>query len=367
MILYKYIFKEVLRTQIAVFVVLYTVFISQSVIRFISEAAVGSIPSSIIAKLVLLALPEISVILLPLTLFVALLITLGRICSDSEMVVMRSIGFSPAKVMQVALFVATFTAILTALCSVYLIPLASQEQQKILTDAKNNPSFLPIEAGRFVPFGIDMNIYIQEVESATGDDKKISHIYVMQYPFSQVNSSITIASEGYLQKDSNGILWLHLKDGKRYEGELVDGSYRFGSFDSFKAPLSKKGTQDLQKIDRESMATLDLLMSDDRVYKVEGQWRIVPIFTIFVICFIAVPLSMVNPRQGRFAKLMPAILLFASYYMFLLSIRSLIMSDNFPIVPGLFIVPILYFLFVAIPLNTPRYFVKSIFSTKSKA
>lgn len=365
MILNRYIFKELLRSQLVVFAVLYTVFISQLLIRLISEASIGSIPGAIVAQLVLYALPEISVILLPLTVFIAILITLGRICSDSEMVVMRSVGFSPAKVMNIALIVAFITALITGVCSIYLIPKASQEQQKILSDAKSNPTFLPIESGRFVSFGVGMNIYIEEVEKEGGDNKKIRHIYVMQNPFSQINGSMTTASEGYLQKDESGVLWLYLKDGTRYEGQLADGTFRVGAFDTFRAPLSNDDRSEMRKLSISSMGTIDLLRSDNPEYNVEGQWRIAPIFTIFIICLIAVPLSMVNPRQGRFAKLMPAVLLFASYYMFLLSVRSLIMSGRFPMVPGIYVVPLAFFLLVAIPLNLPRHFFNRIMPSKS--
>ena len=81
MILYKYIFKEILKTQIITLIVLLVVFLSQSMIRLISRAAVGTVPVDIITNLAAYAVPEIAMIMLPLTLFLACLITLGRICS----------------------------------------------------------------------------------------------------------------------------------------------------------------------------------------------------------------------------------------------------------------------------------------------
>ena len=60
---------------------------------------------------------------------------------------------------------------------------------------------------------------------------------------------------------------------------------------------------------------------------------------------------MINPRQGKFARLGPAILLFVSYYLALLSIRNLLNSEKIPLYPGMYIVPVIYLLFVAVPLN----------------
>ena len=112
-ILERYIFREILKTQLVVLIVLLVVFLSQSLIRLVSRAAVGSIPAELITSLAMCAVPDIGAIMLPLTLFVAVLITVGRICSDSEMVVMRSVGFSPARVMGITLTLAFMTAALT--------------------------------------------------------------------------------------------------------------------------------------------------------------------------------------------------------------------------------------------------------------
>ena len=79
---------------------------------------------------------------------------------------------------------------------------------------------------------------------------------------------------------------------------------------------------------------------------------------------MAVPLSMVNPRQGRFARLMPAILIYAAYYLFLMSVRNFINTGVFGIFPGLYIVPLLFLLLVAIPLNLPKSHIKHIRHTK---
>lgn len=104
--------------------------------------------------------------------------------------------------------------------------------------------------------------------------------------------------------------------------------------------------------------TGELLASASLRDQVEAQWRIAPVLSVFVLVMIAVPLSMVNPRQGRFARLMPAILIYASYYMFIFSVRNLVNSGRFPLYPGLYIVPVVFLIFVAIPLNLPRYLVK---------
>ena len=106
------------------------------------------------------------------------------------------------------------------------------------------------------------------------------------------------------------------------------------------------------------MTTPELFMSAELEAQVEAQWRISPILATLILSMVAVPLSMVNPRQGRFARLMPAILIYAAYYMFLLSLRNLMLTSTLPLWPGLLVVPVFFLLFVAIPLNLPKSHLK---------
>jgi lipopolysaccharide export system permease protein len=66
---------------------------------------------------------------------------------------------------------------------------------------------------------------------------------------------------------------------------------------------------------------------------------------------IAVPMAMVNPRQGRYAKLLPAVMLYLSYFLLLSAGESAVERGQLPATPGLYIVPVLFTLFFAIPMN----------------
>lgn len=364
MIFSKYIFKEIFKTQIVIFAILLIIFLCQSLITLISRAAVGSIPVELISSLALCAVPEIAMIMLPLTLFLAVLLTLGRICSDSEMVVLRSVGFSPAVVMKITLCLAALSAVLVAVNSLYLVPEASRTKNELKETAKNNPQFLPIESGRFVSLGDRFTIYIEEVEDENGD-KSVDHIYVMEQPFNRLEGAVTTARSGYLQTDDDGVRWLYLFEGQRYEDNLHQGSFRRVDFAEFRSPVAHDEEQIAEDDDKSSLSTAELLASDVVEYQVEAQWRISSIFAVLVLTMAAVPLSMVNPRQGRFAKLMPALLIFASYYMFLLSVRNLVNHGQFPLYPGLYLVPLLFLLLVVLPLNLPRRTLSRLFAGRS--
>lgn len=102
---------------------------------------------------------------------------------------------------------------------------------------------------------------------------------------------------------------------------------------------------------RHCNSTFDFTLFEAIKSVVEIQWRIAPVLGCFIFAILAIPLSMINPRQGKFARLGPAILMFVSYYLVLLSIRNLLNSEKLPLYPGMYIVPLIYLIFVAIPLN----------------
>ena len=342
MIIYKYIFKEILKVQAATTVILLVVFLCQSTIKFIGRATSGRVPVDIVSSLVLYSVPPIIFIMLPLTLFIAVLVAIGRLSSDSEMVVLRSAGFSGHDIVKIALFLALITSIATGINSLYIMPQAAFNQKALMADAETNPQYLPIESGRFSSFGNNV-VYVQNVEDES-KNKSLGNVIVISSTFG--SELVAISNSGNISFDKNQVQWLHLKNGNSYQGPMDDGTYRVTSFRELAIPVQVKPEEDFYDKSVSGMSTLDLLKSDDRACKVEFQWRLAPILTL-----VAVPLSMTNPRQGRFSRLGPALAIYVSYYLFLLAIYNLLNSREYSLIPGLYIVPIFFTLFVVIPLN----------------
>lgn len=365
MILDRYIFKELLKSQIVVLLVLIAIFAAQSLIRLVTDAASGDMPAVLITKFLLFSMPEFLALLLPLTLYVSLIITLGRICTDSEMVVMRAVGFSPQRIMMIAMFLAAVSAVLAGYVGLVLTPKAALATQELEIQATENPEFLPIDSGRFVSFG-KYNIYVEDVQGHDSKDKQVSNVFVIDSETPN-ELSITVARQGHMAIDNEGIRWLVLNDGRRYENP-ANGSFRIGNFEQFKAPLSGNVIDANPKGEKLSTkSSYELLTSNNLSAQVEFQWRISPVFAVLVMCMVAVPLSMVNPRQGRFTRLMPAIIIYVAYYLFLLSLRNMVRTGALPIYPGLYLVPICFLLLVAIPLNMPKTYLKHISTKKARA
>lgn len=354
MIIQRYLFKEILKVQVVTFSVLLLVFLCQSVIRYIGRAATGETPGDMVFSMVLYSIPSICYLMLPLSIFVGVIVAVGRICSDSEMVVMRSAGFSDRSVLKIALLLALFTSLVCALNSLYLMPEAALAQQNIRLAAQKNPRYLPIESGRFVNFNTDDAQYVIYIENVSGknakNERNLGNLYVMSNTFTK-DSSFTASVSGDLNYDSDGYQWLNLGPGNRYETDNAHNSYRSISFDAFKLPVGFNVEEREQQQDITAISTKQLLKADDHASRLELQWRIAPIFAVLILTMIAVPLSMVNPRQGRFSRLWQAILLYAAYYLFLLAARNMINAGRMWMLPGLYLVPVVFFVVAVLPFN----------------
>ncbi len=356
MILKTYIFKDIIKVQMVTMLVLISVFTSQSAINYLGQASAGSIPMDVVPNMVLYSLPSLGYILIPMTLYIGIIVSLSRMSSDSEMVVLRSVGISAISISKICLILAVISGVLTCINTLYLMPWATAEQKILSETAQNNPRYLPIESGKFTDFG-DYTIYIQEVDG-NDDEKQMGQVFIMnnvKFKHDNKFNHLFLTSEsGHMMVDSSGFRWVVLEKGIAYRILNPELTVEKVDFTTLSVPVP---IADESKVDNESLqslATSELLHMDTKAAGIELQWRIAPIFACFIVALMAVPLSMINPRQGKFARLGPAIILFVSYYMAILSMRNLLNTDVIPLYPGMYLVPFIFGLCVLIPLNMDK-------------
>ena len=122
-----------------------------------------------------------------------------------------------------------------------------------------------------------------------------------------------------------------LQQGHAYEGSPGFANYQVAEFDQFKLRLAHPRVDGLEK-DLRTASLMSLLPfnNPDTAKAAELQWRLsVPIMVI-VLTLVAVPLSRVNPRVGKYAKLLPAIVLYIIYANFIFIARNWVASGKVP-------------------------------------
>lgn len=306
-IVFRYLFRETLKTQLAVLFVLLLIFVSQQFIQIIGDAADGEVPTRLVSTLLLLNLPNMALLMLPISLFLAILFAHGRLYAESEMTVMHAVGFSHRFVMRSAMVLALLTAAVAAFNTGWIAPQAKEREYQVIDEFKADPGISFLQAGRFME--LDKGRLVAYIQDLNDKGSKLQKIFVLQRSLDGKPPSVVVATEGVVTVDSNGLQWLTLKDGSRYEGHFNTRQFQISEFDEYSLVIRQ---QEMERSNRKAAAkpTMELLGTQDNQLMAELQWRLSLPLSILVLTFLVVPLARVNPRQGRYAKLLPAILLY---------------------------------------------------------
>ncbi len=89
MIIIRYLVRETLKSQLAILFILLLIFFCQKLVRILGAAVDGDIPANLVLSLLGLGVPEMAQLILPLSLFLGLLMTLGKLYTESEITVMQ--------------------------------------------------------------------------------------------------------------------------------------------------------------------------------------------------------------------------------------------------------------------------------------
>lgn len=308
MIIDRYILREILYTLLVVLFVLFVIFLSNRLVRFLADASVGDLASEQVLAMLGLKTLSALVILLPLGLFVAILLGLSRLYKDSEMVALTACGVSVRRIYRSVIGLALVVAALVAAVSFYLAPWA-EEQSYRMRDAQESRLLLSgIGAGRFAePSGGDGVFYY---ERSSPDGTLMYDVFMQQHR--REGEVVLSAQRGRRWQDETGAQYLVLMDGYRYEGLPGEGSFRIIRFEQHAVRIEAREVEPSARKQR-ARPTGELLGAQDTVAVAELQWRFSMPLSVLALSLLAVPLSRTNPRQGKYSRLFVAVLIYLIY------------------------------------------------------
>jgi len=325
LIVFRYLSREVLLTFSAVSAVLLVIIMSGRFIKYLAQAAQGVLDPGVLLMIMGYRIPGFLQLILPLGLFLGILLAYGRLYLESEMTVLTATGMSEQRLLSYTLIPALLVALLCAWLSFVLTPLGVQQVAQILNEQDALTEFDTLVPGRFQSMRDGSRVtYAQELSSGRDELRNvfISEKRDVRKP-SDKDEGITVlvAKTGRQEIYEDGSRYLILHDGYRYDGTPGDADYRVIHYDTYGVLLPKPSVE-VSMGERETMRTQELLGSTEPKVQSELQWRLSMPILVLVVTLIAVPLSRVNPRQGRFLKLLPAILLYMAYLALLIGARS---------------------------------------------
>lgn len=350
MIISRYLIKEVLTALLAVTFVLLLIFISQTLVRYLSYAASGKIAANILLQIVGFEIPNLLALLLPLGLFLGVMLVFGRLYADNELRVMHACGLSIKQLILMTSTLAIAVTLVVGYLMLWVNPTIAADKQKVLTSGSADNLLDTLMPGRFQVSSDGKRVAY--VEKISRNRKEADNIFIAEQEKNAVDMTgtpwiVLSAKNGYQMIDPDSKEpFVIATEGYRYAGTPGQNDYRIIQFQKY-ALRTPDTTLNTQRLIQQAISTSNLIRNYHNVDNAsELQWRISIPFSAFLLLLLAIPLSHVKPRQGRYAMLLPAILIYVVYMNLLFAGRNLIEQKMVSIWIGLWWVHLLAFILI---------------------
>lgn len=352
MIISRYLIKEVMSSLLAVTFVLLLIFLSNQLVRYLSYAASGKMAANLLFQFLGFEIPYLLALLLPLGLYLGILLAYGRLYADSEMRVMHACGLSIRRLMMITSLLAFVMVLVVMTLTLWVNPRIAAEKEKIVASNTGTDSILgTLMPGRFQVLSDGKRVIY--VEKMSRDRKLAKNIFIAEQKKSTTDVAtpwvVMSAARGYQMKDRlTQDRFIVAADGYRYDGVPGQNDYQIIQFKKYavRMPSTMGGIRTNQQ---ETQPTAWLWHHyHDPASAAELQWRISLPLSVFLLALLAVPLSQVKPRQGRFVMLLPAILIYTIYVNLLFVARNLVEQKTVPIWIGIGWVHVLMLIVVGV-------------------
>lgn len=307
------IFKRALRQELnfttgVVFMVLVTLVLTNLMIRVLGNAASGTANPKDALVLIGLGMINYLPILLTASVFVAILMVLTRWYKDSEMVIWQSAGISLLKILRPILNFTAPIAVAIAVLSIFASPWASEKSATIKQRFQQRDDISMLAPGQFRESSGNNRVFF--IESMNPETDVITNVFVTD--FGKERQLVAVAKEGFIQNTAAGEKQLILATGRRYEGTPGNTDFRITEFDKYTVKLQDKVIDPIINGPRTLPAWV-LIQDLNKTHLGEILWRVGLPLMAFVFAIIAIPLSYMDPRRGRYTALIMAVLLYFTY------------------------------------------------------
>ena len=318
MIINRYLLRQVVATTLVVTGFLAFIMIGGRLIKYFGIAAQGGLDVSALFLIVAYRMPDFLTLILPLGFFTGLMLVFGRLYVDHEMAVINASGISRDSLGIMLWPFVLLLMISEAGLTLFAAPWGFEHATKVMAEQSSKKGFDLVSPRKFITSGS----YTFYAEDQSPDKTKLLKVFVHQNAAN--GSDVLIVAQQAIRltdpKHLNTIVELH--DGRRYELKAGQLRYSEAQFATYRLNLNDAQSADVMATPTESMRTTDLMthLKDAKSLSELG-WRWSMPVMILIAVILALPLSEVSPRQGRFLRLFPALLLYVALVIGLLAIK----------------------------------------------
>ncbi|VFP80175.1 LPS export ABC transporter permease LptF [Candidatus Erwinia haradaeae] len=322
MIIIRYLVWETLKSQIAILFILLLIFFCQKLVRILGATVAGDIPINIVLKVLGLSVPLMAQLILPLSLFLAILITFGRLHAENEITVIHACGLGSSVLIKSSMILILLTTFLAIFNSGWMGPLAAQYRYKIIQNARTSLSVTTLMERKFHKSSDGKTVlFIEEINQNT-----FTHVFFTQLQNkNNTQPYVVFAERGHIDKRNDGTQIITLNNGFRLEGTALLHDFRITNFKNYQAIVHPPQViRNIKNAEQMNLSDLWFLNTSSSDYHSELHWRLTLIFSVLLMGLIVIPLSSINPRHGRVLSVLPAMILYLLFFLF----QSLIQSSG---------------------------------------
>ena len=340
LIIRRYLVKQVVSTSLVVVSLLTLIMMGGRLIKYFGVAAQGRLDASILFSIIGYRLPEFLTLILPLGFFIALMLVFGRLYVDHEMAIFNSSGISRNKLGRLLVPMTVVFLAVQSFLMLWAAPWGLRQFEELTSAQAVRTGFDLVRPKEFVSSGA-YTIYASDLSE---DRKNLKDIFFYQKADREGQPDVMIlakeATRIEMPNDSANVV--DLTEGRRYEIFANSPKYTHIEFQSYRLRLENNKEAKFESTEVEALPTSKLWQNrDDAVVSSELWWRVYVPFAMVVALILSLALSEVSPRQGRYLKLFPALLIFASLIVVLMAIKTRISKEEL----GAWAYPVALFLY----------------------
>jgi lipopolysaccharide export system permease protein len=326
----RYILREVITAWIVVMGVLLVILLANQVAAVLERAAASQFPRGVVLELIYLGMLQYLSFLVPFGLLLGIILALGRLYHDSELAAALACGVRPMTLYGPVIGLGVVLAIALAALTLIVAPGATAQGLTLRNAAARAGQFAPLQPGTFRAFGGGSGVvYAEKVDR----DGTLQNVFVERNQGPVVEVAVarqalhTVAPDGNTQT-------IELLNGERLEGVPGSRQFRTSNYTELTIPV-RVPPANAVVTDLDAQPTAALLASPDPRRQAQLQWRLSMPLMCIVLTVLAVPLAHLRPRQGRYARVWLAVVVYLVYSNLISAGEAWIARGAIPVALGL--------------------------------
>jgi len=304
--------RELARTFGGTLVVILTIVLTMMLIRTLGQAAGGAVaPQDVVLLLGYVALGHLPT-MLALSLFIAIVASLGRMYRDSEMAIWFASGLPLTRFVRPVLRMGWPVLLVVALLVLFVWPWGNRESADLRERYQQRSDLSRVAPGVFQTSRDGKRVFFIERDSPSAVNAR--NVFILAN--NGTRESVTSARGGHLEL-VDGDRWLVLERGQRNETDSASGDKMLSSFDNYRVLASEQAVRRAEDRPPRALPTIDLLRTPTLRNQGELVWRIGLFCGAANLLLLGIGLAATNPRRASNWNLLLALLGFIVYYNFI--------------------------------------------------